>query len=64
MTTFTMRYLRGHFIVTGPTLSLSNSSRAEKLRIGVAEHHPGSPIKEMGADAERRAPRAKARKRN
>jgi hypothetical protein len=62
MTTFTMRHSRGHFIVTGPDIEpLKFKSRRED-KDWCAEHYPGSPIKEIGANADRRAPEAKARK--
>ena len=57
MTTLTLRYQRGHFFVVGPDTSIKFKSRRE-ARDWCAEHHPGSPIKEIGADATKRASRA------
>jgi hypothetical protein len=48
MTTLTLRYQRGHFFVVGPDTSIKFKSRRE-ARDCCAEHHPGSPIKEIGA---------------
>jgi hypothetical protein len=51
MTTSTMRYLRGDFVVTGPDLSRTNSSPAARPGTGARKHFPGSPVIEIGADA-------------
>jgi hypothetical protein len=51
MTTFTMRYIKGHFILTGPDVSpMQFRSRAE-ARDWCKEHYPGSPIYEVGEGA-------------
>ena len=54
MSTLTMRYIKGHIVVTGPDIE-----RREAKDWCVA-HYPGSPIKEIGPiykppRAERRA---------
>jgi hypothetical protein len=59
MTVLTMRYLRGHFVVTGPDIEPLNSSHAKDWCDD--EHHQGSPIKEIAADAVNRASKGKAR---
>jgi hypothetical protein len=51
MTTFTMRYVKGHFILTGPDVPpMQFKSRAE-ARDWCKAHYPGSPIKESGRAA-------------
>ena len=46
MTTFTMRYIKGHFVVTGPDVPpMQFKSRAE-ARDWCKAHYPGSPLKE------------------
>jgi hypothetical protein len=46
MTTFTMRYIKGHFVVTGSDVPpMQFKSRAE-ARDWCKTHYPGSPIKE------------------
>jgi hypothetical protein len=51
MTTLTMRYTRGDFVVIGP---LKFKSRREAKDWCIA-HYPGSPLKEIGADAAKRS---------
>src|SRR3954464_13145403 len=47
MTTFTMRYVNGHLVVTGPDISLMRfKSRAEAMDWRKARY-PGSPINEI-----------------
>jgi hypothetical protein len=48
MTTFTMRYSLGHFIVTGPDIEPRKFKSRREAKDWCAEHHPGSPIKEIG----------------
>ena len=62
MTTFTMRYSRGHFVVTGPDIEPRKFKSRREAKDWCAEHHPGSPIKVIGPDAGTRPPKAKARK--
>ena len=58
MTTFTMRYVNGHFVVVGPNISLMRfKSRAEGKT-----HYRGSPTKEVGADGVERMMRPQGRK--
>jgi hypothetical protein len=51
MTTFTLRYTRGHFIVTGPDIPpMQFKSRAD-ARDWCKANYPGSPIYEVGEGA-------------
>jgi hypothetical protein len=43
MTTFTMCYSRGHFIVTGPDIEPRKFKSRREAKDWCAEHHPGSP---------------------
>ena len=62
MTTLTMPYIRGHFVVTAPDIEpIIFKSRGE-ARDWCAEHHPGSPIREVGANSSKRATKPKAPK--
>jgi hypothetical protein len=47
MTTFTMRYVNGHFVVVGPDISLMRFKSRAEARDWCKAHHPGSPIKEI-----------------
>jgi hypothetical protein len=48
MTTFTMRYIKGHFVVTGPDVPpMQFKSRAE-ARDWCKAHYPGSPVAKIG----------------
>ena len=47
MTVLTMRYLRGHFVVTGPDIEPQKFKSRRGAKDWCAEHHQGSPIKEM-----------------
>jgi hypothetical protein len=48
MTTFTMRYVKGRFVVTGPDVPpIQFKSRAE-ARDWCKAHYPGSPVTEIG----------------
>jgi hypothetical protein len=62
MTTLSMRYMRGDFVVTGPDIEPLKFKSRREAKDWCAEHHPGSPIKEFGADVARRATKAKVRK--
>jgi hypothetical protein len=62
MTTLTMRSRRGHFIVTGPDIAPLKFPSRREAKDWCNEHYPGSPIHEVGAEAARRATKAKARK--
>jgi hypothetical protein len=60
MTTLTMRYQRGHFTISGPGVEMRKFKSRREAKDWCAEHHAGSPIKEFGADAAKRATKAKA----
>jgi hypothetical protein len=55
MTVLIMRYMRGDFVVTGPDIEPVKFKSRREAKDWCAEHHPGSPIKEIGADAAKRA---------
>jgi hypothetical protein len=59
MTTLTLRYSRGHFVVIGPDIDPHKFKSCRKARPVCMEHYPGSSIKEIGADATRQAAKAK-----
>ena len=65
MTTITMRYINGHFVVSGPDIpSMQFKSRPEARDWCIA-NYPGSPITEIGRDASSRVvanPRGRPRK--
>jgi hypothetical protein len=54
MTTLTMRYINGHFVVVGPDISLMRFKSRAEARDWCKAHHPGSPITEIGRDASSR----------
>ena len=54
MTTFTMRYVNGHFVEFGPDISLMRFKSRAEARDWCKAHHPGSPITEIGRDASSR----------
>jgi hypothetical protein len=60
MTTLTLRYSRGHFVVIGPDIDPHKFKSCRKARPVCMEHYPGSSIKEIGADATRQAAKVKA----
>jgi hypothetical protein len=62
MTTLTLRYLRGDFLVTGPDVEPIKFKTRREARDWCDEHYPGSPLKEIGADGVRRTVRAPSRK--
>jgi hypothetical protein len=62
MTVLTMRYLRGHFVVTGLDIEPLKFKSRRGAKDWCAEHHQGSPIKEIGANAVKRASKGKARR--
>ena len=60
MTTLTMRYIKGHFVVTGPDIEPTRFKTRREAKDWCVAHYPGSPIKEIGPiykppSAERRA---------
>jgi hypothetical protein len=54
MTTFTMRYVNGHFVVVGPDISLMRFKSRAEARDWCKAHYPRSPITEIGRDASSR----------
>jgi hypothetical protein len=62
MTTLTMRYVRGHFVVTAPDIEPLMFKSRREARDWCAEHHPGSPLREVGANSSKRATKPKAPK--
>jgi hypothetical protein len=63
MTTLTLRYSRGHFVVIGPDIEPHKFKSRRKARPVCMEPHPGSSIKEIGADVTRQAAKVKAARR-
>jgi hypothetical protein len=59
MTTLTMRYIKGDFVVTGPDIEPTRFKTRREAKDWCVAHYPGSPIKEIGpiqaSPAERRA---------
>ena len=55
MNTLTIRYMRGHFIVTAPDIEPLIFNSRREAREWCTEHHPGSPIWEVGANSSKRA---------
>jgi hypothetical protein len=62
MTTLSMRYLRGDFVVTGPDIEPVRFKTRREAWVWCFQHHPGSPVKMAGADATKRAAKGKAPK--
>jgi hypothetical protein len=48
MTTLTMRYIKGDFVVTGPDIEPTRFKTRREAKDWCMTHHPGSPIKEIG----------------
>ena len=63
MTTLSMRYLRGDFVVTGPDIEPVRFKTRREAWVWCFQHHPGSPVKVVGADATKRAAKGKHRRR-
>ncbi len=60
MTTLTLRYIKGDFVVTGPDIEPARFKTRREAKDWCVAHYPGSPIKEIGPiyrppSAERRA---------
>ena len=60
MTTLTLRYIKGDFVVTGPDIESARFKTRREAKDWCVAHYPGSPIKEIGPiykppSAERRA---------
>jgi hypothetical protein len=62
MTTLTMRSMRGHFIVTAPDIEPVMFNSRREAKDWSDEHHPGSPIREVGANSSKRGTNPKAPK--
>ena len=62
MTTLTMHYMRGHFIVTGSDIEPVMFKSRREAREWCTEHHPGSPIREVGANSSKRGTKPKVPK--
>jgi hypothetical protein len=59
MTVLTLRYQRGHFTISGPDIEMRKFETRREAKDWCAQHYPGSRIKEHGADAAKRAARAR-----
>ena len=65
MTTLTLRRIKDHFVVTGPDIEPTRFKSRPEARDWCKTHYPGSPIREIGKGASRRAiavPRGRPRK--
>jgi hypothetical protein len=62
MTTLTLRYQRGHYVVTGPDIEPVKFKSRREARDWCAQNHSGSPIREIGADAAKRTSGARKSK--
>jgi hypothetical protein len=62
MTTLTLRRIKDDFIVTGPDIEPAKFTNRREAKDWCTAHYPGSPIKEIGADASERRTRAMPRK--
>ena len=49
MTTLTLRYIKGDFVVTGPDIQPTRFKTRREAKDWCEAHYPGSPIKEIGA---------------
>jgi hypothetical protein len=52
----------GFFVVVGPDTKIVKFKSRREAKDWCAAHHPGSPIKEIGADEVKRTGKTKARK--
>ena len=62
MTTITMRWIGGAFLVTGKDIEARNFASRREAKDWCASHYPGSPIHEIGADSSNRMSSAIPRK--
>jgi hypothetical protein len=60
MTTLTMRLIKGDFVATGSDVEPMKFKSRREAKDWCITHHPGSPIKEVGADAAKRSAKGKA----
>ena len=58
MTTLTLRRIKDDFIVTGPDIAPAKFKSRREAKDWCVQRYPGSPIKEIGADATKRLTRA------
>ena len=62
MTTLTLRYIKGDFVVTGPDIQPAKFKSHREAKDWCQTHYPGFPITEIGADLSSRVvARAKGR---
>jgi hypothetical protein len=62
MTILTLRRIEDDFVVTGPDIAPAKFTSRREAKDWCMTHYPGSPIKEIGADASERRSRAMPRK--
>ena len=62
MTTITMRYINGAFLVTGKDIEARKFESRREAKDWCVTHYSGSPIYEIGADSSKRITRAMPRK--
>jgi hypothetical protein len=58
MTTITMRYAKGVFLVTGKDIEARTFESRREAKDWCADHYPGSPITEIGRSAAKPTKRA------
>jgi hypothetical protein len=54
MTTLSLRYIKGSFLVTGPDIAPMKFKSRREAKDWCARHYPCSPITEVGADRSKR----------
>ena len=54
MTTLTLRFINGHFVVTGPDIEPMKFKSRREAKDWCRWHHPRVPIIEIGRDRSRR----------
>ena len=54
MTTLTLRFINGHFVITGPDIEPMKFKSRREAKDWCRTHYPGSPIREIGRDASER----------
>ena len=54
MTTLTMRFMKGDFIITGPDIAPMKFKSRREAKEWCANHYPASSITEIGADRSKR----------
>ena len=47
MTALTLRYIKGHFVVSGPDIEPTRFKTRREAKDWCVAHYPGSPIKEI-----------------